>query len=283
MTRQRTIACEFYLDGIGQHTGQANRILFSPAPVNTGIIFKIKGREFPLCVENVFGEAGYTSIGDQKGSNFKTIEHMLSTIHALGIDNLIIKTEDEETPIMDGSALPFVTAFENMGIDMQDAPKKAIKVLKRTGFSDEKAEVWIEPAKAGLTLDVEIDYHDIKPIGRQHMIFELSLENYKKLAAPARSFARLSDVEYLRSKGFALGASMETGIAVDTERILNPEGLRSPNEFVAHKVMDAIGDLFVTGMTIIGRYKSIKGGHAHNNALIRALLSDPANYEVVEI
>jgi UDP-3-O-[3-hydroxymyristoyl] N-acetylglucosamine deacetylase len=134
-----------------------------------------------------------------------------------------------------------------------------------------------------LTLDVEIDYPDIKPIGRQRMTFRLEPGGYKRLVAPARSFARLSDVEYLHSKGLALGASMDTGIAVDSERVLNPGGLRLENEFAAHKVMDAVGDLFVAGMTLIGRYRSSKGGHYHNNMLMRALLARPDNYEVVEI
>ncbi|MDR1476981.1 MAG: UDP-3-O-acyl-N-acetylglucosamine deacetylase [Rickettsiales bacterium] len=283
MTPQKTLASEVRIEGIGQHRGTENSLLVRPAPANCGIVFSIGGREFPLSVENVYGEAGYTTIGDPKGENLKTVEHLLSAIHALGLDNLLVETASEEVPILDGSALPFVKLLEKAGFSPQNASKKAIRILKKIEFKDDKAEVSLEPAKTGLHLDITIDYPDIKPIGRQEISFVLTPENYKRLAAPARSFARLSDVEYLHSRGLALGASMATGIAVDEERVLNHEGLRLENEFVAHKVLDAVGDLFVAGKTLVGRYKSVRGGHYHNNMLMRALLSDPANYEVVEI
>ena len=283
MIRQKTLAREITIEGIGQHKGAMNSIVLRPAPADGGIRFVIRGREFPLCIDNVFGEGGYTTIGDPKGENLKTIEHLVSSLHALGLDNLAIETESEEVPILDGSALPFFDALSNAGLAELDAPKKAIKVLETTGFSDERAEVSIGPANAGLSIDVEIDYPDIKPIGHQEMSFGLGPEAYRNLVAPARSFARVSDIEYMHSKGLALGASMKTGIAVDGERVLNPEGLRLENEFVAHKVMDAIGDLFVSGMTLVGRYRSSRGGHYHNNMLMRALLARPGNYEIVEL
>lgn len=281
--KQTSIRKEITLNGIGQHKGTENNITLTPAPINSGIIFKIKGKDYKLNLENVFGTGGYTSIGVQDGTNVKTIEHLISTLHGLGIDNLIIETDSEEIPIQDGSSLPILEKLEDIGIIEQDAPKKAIKILKKVEYNDDKGEVSIEPSEKGLILDVSIDYTGIKPIGKQHINIELTPANYKTIIAPARTFARLQDVEYLHSQGLCLGATLKSGIAVDEERVLNPEGLRSPTEFVAHKVLDAVGDLYVMGHTIIGLYTSNKGGHSHNNQLVKKVMSDKSNYEIVEI
>ncbi len=285
MINQKTIKNSIVISGIGQHKGTINTMELLPADIDTGIVFEIKGKKYPLNLLNVFGESGYTCIGEKDGINVKTIEHLVSTLHGLGIDNVIVKTESEETPIQDGSALPWVKEIEEKAkIEIQNTPKKAIKILKKVEYSDEKGTVSIEPSdKQLLTLDVTIDYSGIKPIGIEHEVIDLTEENYKSKICIARSFARMTDVEYLHSKGLCLGATLKSGIAVDEEKILNPEGLREPNEFVFHKILDAVGDLYVMGHTILGVYKSNRGGHTQNNQLVRKVMSDKSNYEIVEL
>ena len=282
---QKTIKNSLVFTGIGQHKGTLNTIELFPADIDTGIVFEIKGKKYQLNLNNVFGETGYTCIGEKDGVNVKTIEHLVSSLHGLGIDNLLIKTESEEIPIQDGSALPLLKEIEEKaGFIMQNAPKKAIKILKKVEYADEKGVVSIEPSNKGLlTLDVTIDYSGIKPIGIEHEIIDLTEENYRSKICMARTFARMSDVEYLHSKGLCLGATLKSGVAVDEEKIINPEGLREPNEFVFHKILDAIGDLYVMRHPIIGLYKNSRGGHFHNNQLVRAVMSDSANYEIVEL
>ena len=284
MQNQKTIKNKIFFSGIGQHKGTLNSIELCPADVDTGIVFEIKGKKYKLNLDNVFGETGYTCIGEKDGVNVKTIEHLISSIHGLGIDNLIIKTDDEEIPIQDGSSEPLLKEIEEKaGFLEQNAPKKFIKILKKVEFSDENGKVSIEPnIKDILTLDVMIDYKSIKPIGIEHEVIDLNTENYKNIICKARTFARMSDVEYLHSKGLCLGATLNSGIAVDENNILNPEGLRMENEFVFHKILDAVGDLYVMGHSIIGLYKNFKGGHYHNNQLIRKVMSNPDNYEIVE-
>ncbi|MBP3616262.1 MAG: UDP-3-O-[3-hydroxymyristoyl] N-acetylglucosamine deacetylase [Alphaproteobacteria bacterium] len=285
MQNQKTIKNKIVFTGIGQHKGTLNTIELFPADIDTGIVFEIKGQKYQLNLNNVFGETGYTCIGEKDGVNVKTIEHLVSSLHGLGIDNLVIKTESEEIPIQDGSALPLLKEIEEKaGFLIQNAPKKAIKILKKVEYSDEKGSVSIEPSDKGLlTLDVTIDYSGIKPIGIEQEIIDLTEENYKSKICMARTFARMSDVEYLHSKGLCLGATLKSGIAVDEEKIINPEGLREPNEFVFHKILDAIGDLYVMGHSIIGFYKNSRGGHFHNNQLVRKVMSDESNYEIVEL
>ena len=285
MINQKTIKNEITISGIGQHKGTINTLVISPADESTGIIFDLNGKFFKLDINNVVGTGGFTFIGNQNGHNLKTIEHLMSAVCGVGIDNLIIKTSDEEVPIMDGSAIEFVKLFnEKAGLFTQKAKRNYIKILKTIEYSDDNATVSLSPADDNyLTLDVQIEYENIKLIGIQREVIKLTPENYTEKIAPARTFARLSDVEYLHSKGLCLGASLKTGIAVDTEKIINPEGLRFKNEFVFHKILDAVGDLFVAGHRIIGVYKSIRGGHTQNNMFVKKMLSDKSNYELVEL
>lgn len=284
MHKQKTIKSNLTFTGIGQHRGTENKIELLPLPVNNGVVFEIDGQIYKLSLENVFGEGGYTSIGLKDGRHVKTIEHLISSIYGLGIDNILIRTNSEEIPIQDGSSYPLMQEIEKIGVIEQEANKKFIKILKEVKFKDDKAEVVIAPAEQDLlTLDVEIDYTGIKPIEKQRKELGLTLENYKNIIARARTFARMSDVEFLHSKGLCLGASLKSGIAVDEEKVLNPEGLRMPDEFVVHKILDAIGDLFVMGYPIIGKYTSKCGGHYHNNQLVRAVMADKSNYEIVEL
>ena len=281
---QKTIKNSVVISGIGQHKGTENTITLLPAPVDTGIVFEICGKRYPLNLECVFGETGYTCIGEQNGTNVKTIEHLVSSLHGLGVDNVVIQTESKEIPILDGSSLPFVEILQKKaGFLEQNAPKKFIKILRNVSFSDEKGTVSISPSDTpNLTLDVTIDYSAIKPIGIENATVSLTPQIYAEKICKARTFARLSDVEYLHSMGLCLGATLKSGVAVDSEKVINPEGLRFENEFVYHKILDAIGDLYVMGHPIIGSYKSDRGGHYHNNQLVRAVMSDPSNYTIVE-
>ncbi len=281
---QKTIADKISFCGIGQHKGLENSINLYPADVNTGIVFVIKGQEFHYDVNNVFGAGGYTCIGDKDGINLKTIEHLMSAVAGLGIDNLLLKTDSEEMPILDGSSLPFITKLKEVGIVEQNAKKKFIKILKKVEFQDENAFVSIEPTQKNLlTLDVSIEYNDIPVIGNQNFVVDLNEENYLNFIAPARTYARMKDVEYLHSKGLCLGATLNSGVAVDENGVINPEGLRFGDEFVKHKILDAVGDLFVFGHSVIGYYKNIKGGHFHNNQLVRKVLADTSNFEIIEL
>ncbi len=285
MINQNTIKNEITISGIGQHKGTINTLILSPASENTGIVFDLKGEIFKLNIDNVVGTGGFTFIGNPNSNNLKTIEHLMSAVCGVGIDNLIIKTNDEEVPIMDGSGIEFVKLLnEKAGVFKQNAKRKYLKIIKKVEYSDDNASVSLSPTDDNyLTLDVQIEYENIKPIGIQKEVIKLTPENYMEKIASARTFARLSDVEYLHSKGLCLGASLKTGIAVDEEKIINPEGLRFKNEFVFHKILDAVGDLFVAGNRIIGVYKSIRGGHTQNNMLVKQLLSDKSNYELVEL
>ena len=282
--QQKTISKEITISGVGQHKGTENTITLKPADVNTGIVFIIDGKKYAYNMENVFGETGYTCVGEKNGRNVKTVEHLISAVAGLEIDNLIIETDSEEIPICDGSSVKFVEEIEKAGFELQNAPKKAIKILKKVSYVDEKGAVLISPSDEDiLTLDVMIDYTGIKPIGIQSVEIDLTEENYKKLICPARTFARMADVEFLHSKGLCLGATLKSGVAVDEEKVINPEGLRFEDEFVRHKVLDAVGDLYLLGHYIIGNYKNSKGGHFHNNQLVRVVLADKSNYEIVEL
>ena len=285
MLNQKTIKNNVIFTGIGQHKGTLNTIELLPANINTGIVFIIKGKEYQLNLDNVFGETGYTCIGEKNGINVKTIEHLISSIHGLGIDNLIIKTDSEEIPIQDGSSEPLLKEIEKKaGFFIQNAPKKFIKILKKIEYSDDKGVVSIEPQNKNLlTLDVMIDYSGIKPIGIEHEIIDLTEDNYKNIICKARTFARMSDVEFLHSKGLCLGATLNSGIAVDENKIINPEGLRMENEFVFHKILDATGDLYAMGHSIIGLYKNSCGGHFHNSQLVKKVMADKTNFEIVEL
>ena len=256
------------LETIGQHSGQLCSLSIEPAPVNTGIV--VNGQ--PLSLENVRAEAGYTSI-----AGLLTVEHMLSALHGLGITNALITSESKETPIMDGSSLPLASMIETAE---QDAARKVLNVLRPVEFMDDHAHVRLLPSDAPV-YSVEIDYSDTPAIGRDSLEFTLTPEAYIREIAPARTFARMKDVEFLHSHGKAFGASLATGIGVEHDKILNPEGLRMDGEFVRHKVLDAIGDMFTTGLPLIGRYESSRGGHFHNHQLLLKLMENPDNYEVI--
>ena len=286
---QKTIAKTVETQGVGLHSGKPIRMVLKPAPVQTGIVFyrvdvQDKDNQVPARWDAVVDTRMNTCLGNASGVVISTVEHFMGALAGLGITNLIVELDGPETPLMDGSARDFVALIEQAGIQSQSEPAQAIKVLKNVAFDDGKgARTELAPAESGLALDFEIDFPQTKIIGHQQIQFQLTENEFKKLIAPARTFGFAAEVEQLRAMGLAQGASLDNAIAIQGDSVLNPEGLRDPNEFVEHKVLDAIGDLYEAGMPIIGHFKGVKSGHFHNNQLLRVLFADPSNYEIVDL
>lgn len=286
---QKTIKNIIEQEGIGLHSGKPIHMVLKPVAENTGIVFyrtdvTDKDNKVPAKWDHVVDTRMNTCLGNEAGVVISTVEHLMGALSGLGITNLVIELSGPETPLMDGSARDFVALIEKTGIQEQSEPVKAIKVLKPIHFEDGKgASTDLAPANSGLTFDFEIDFPQTKVIGHQQISFSLNEADFKKLIAPARTFGFAAEVEQLRAMGLAQGATLESAIAIQGDSVLNPGGLRDPNEFVEHKVLDAVGDLYEAGMPIIGHFKGIKSGHFHNNQLLRLLFADPSNYEIVEL
>ncbi len=287
--KQKTIKNELTIEGVGLHSGKSVQMTLKPAPENTGIIFyrtdvKDKDNKIFAKWDCVVDTRMNTCIGNASGVIVSTVEHFMGALAALGITNLIVHISAPEVPLMDGSAREFVQALEQGGLEEQEAPVKAVKVLKTVVFEDGKgASAKLAPADTGLSFDFEIDFPQTKVIGHQQVHFDLNLAGFKALIAPSRTFGFAAEVEQLRAMGLAKGATLENAIAIQGDEVLNPDGLRFENEFVQHKVLDAVGDLYEAGMPIIGCFTGVKSGHFHNNQLLRALFANPENYEIIEL
>ena len=286
---QKTISKQVEVEGVGLHSGKPIHMTLKPAPENTGIIFyrtDVTDKDNKVLAKwnCVVDTRMNTCLGNQNGVVISTVEHLMGALAGLEITNLVIELSGPETPLMDGSARDFVTLIEAAGIQVQSEPVKAIKVLKTVHFDDGKgASTELAPADNGLTFDFEIDFPQTKVIGHQQITFNLNEADFKQLIAPARTFGFAAEVEQLRAMGLAQGATLESAIAIQGDSVLNPGGLRDANEFVEHKVLDAVGDLYEAGMPIIGHFKGVKSGHFHNNQLLRLLFADSNNYEIVEL
>jgi UDP-3-O-[3-hydroxymyristoyl] N-acetylglucosamine deacetylase len=222
-----------------------------------------------------------TVIGEGGQNMVATIEHLVAALRGLNVDNCLVEVDGPETPIMDGSAAAFVEAIDRVGIVALDAPRRFIKILKTVRIEQGRGYSELRPAEAGFRLDVEIDFSN-PVIGRQRKVMDLDPAAFRRELARARTFGFLSDVEKLTKMGFALGASLENSVGIDGDRILNPEGLRFIDEFVRHKMLDAVGDLALAGAPMIGAYQSYCGGHKMNVAVLEALFADHSNYRIVE-
>ncbi|RDU66747.1 UDP-3-O-[3-hydroxymyristoyl] N-acetylglucosamine deacetylase [Helicobacter didelphidarum] len=280
--RQRTIAKRVELVGIGLHKGVPVKMILEPLPSDSGIIFyrSDKGVSIPLNIENVVDTTMATVIG-KNGVRISTIEHLLSSIHAYGIDNLRIILDNEEIPIMDGSSIGFCMLLEEAGIKELDKPKKAI-VLKDVVQIEENGKfVRLEP-NDDIVFDFTIEFPN-QAIGKQNYTFTFNTQHYKEEIARARTFGFLQEVNQLRAMGLGLGGSFDNCIVLDESGILNKEGLRYKNEFVRHKILDAIGDMSLLGMPVIGGYFSFAGSHKLNHFLTKKLLNSTHAYEVVEL
>ena len=285
---EKTIKAEIPCVGVGLHRGQKTTMILKPAPVGTGIVFvrtdiTDKNNIIPATYLNVVDTRLNTCIGNKAGAVVSTIEHFMGALHALGVSNLRVELNGPEVPLMDGSAQDFVTLIECAGLKEQDAPQKALRVLKPVKVTEGDAFVELKPAPKGLKMSFMIDFPQSSVIGRQEESLELTADNFKALVARSRTFGFVADVEKLRAMGLAQGASLENVIAVEKDRVMNPEGLRDPHEFVAHKLLDAVGDLYQTGMPVIGIFRGEKSGHRHVNQLLRELMADHSAYEIVTL
>jgi len=284
MLKQRTLRQEICAMGVGVHTGKKVYLTLKPAPINTGIIFRRTDLdpvvEIPAKTEYVVDTTLSTTlgIGDVKIS---TVEHLLSALAGIGIDNLVVDVSAPEVPIMDGSAGPFVFLIQSAGLKEQEAPKQFLKVKKTIRVEDDDKWAMIEPYNGfKVALELSFDHPAIKS-SRQLVEFNFSSISYVKEVARARTFGFMSDLEWLRSNNLALGAGFNNTVALDDYRVINEEGLRYDDEFVRHKILDAIGDMYLLGKGLIGKVSGYKPGHAVNNILIKALLAEKDAFEIV--
>ncbi len=280
--KQRTIKKSVEIVGVGLHKGVPIKMTLEPLEANMGIIFYRvdEAVTIPLTTEYVVDTKMATVIG-KDGVIVSTIEHLLSAIYAYGIDNLRIVLDNDEIPILDGSSSGFCMLLDEVGIKELDATKKAIKVKKEVEVKVEGKFVKLKPSNH-IIYDFSIDF-DHPAIGEQQFKFDYSINEYKENISRARTFGFLHEVQYLRSIGLVHGVSLDNAIVLDDEKILNPEGLRFDDEFVRHKILDAIGDMSLLGYTMIGEYNAHAGSHHLNHLLTKELLKDPANYEIIDL
>jgi len=277
--REKTVARDIQFSGIGLHKGEMSNIILKPMPEGTGIIFQQKNIKIELSPENVVDTRMATTIGN-KDIQIYTIEHLMSAVWSLGISNLLIEIDAVEPPILDGSSIEFLNTIIKIGIIEQKRERKIISIEKEVEVRDGERFVSISPNRdKRFNISSKIDFKH-KAIGVQEFSLDVDLDSYRKEIAPARTFGFLSEFEKLKSNGLALGASYDNVIVLGDDNILNREGLRFENEFVRHKILDAIGDLSILGANIEGNYSSFAGSHALNFKLIKKILSDKRNYSV---
>ncbi|HEX8418145.1 MAG TPA: UDP-3-O-acyl-N-acetylglucosamine deacetylase [Methylobacterium sp.] len=285
--QQTTLKASATLHGIGVHSGNPVAITLKPAPGNHGIAFLRTGvqtgndrliKAHHACVS---ATELCTVIGDVESGAVATIEHLMSALYGLGVDNVLVEIDGPEMPILDGSARPFVEAIDGVGLAQCGVLRRWIKVLRPVRIEQDRAFAELRPIDRGFRLDVEIDF-DSPVIGRSRKAMDLTPASYRREIAPARTFGLMRDVERYWKAGFALGASLENTVAVGENAVINPEGLRYADEFVRHKFLDAVGDLALAGLPIQGAYRSYCGGHRMNVGILTKLFADRANYAIVE-
>ena len=284
-SRQTTLRLPVSVTGIGVHSGQPATLTLSPADANTGIVFirtGLDGADREICArpEAVIATDFATVLGDKNGPLVSTTEHVLAALRGMGVDNATVEVDGPEAPIMDGSAAPFVAAIDQAGIVELAAPRRYIEVLKSVQVVAGRSSGELRPYAHGFRAELEISFDNV--IGRQAFSLDLTPQAFRKDICRARTFGCMADVAKLWSAGYARGASFENSIVVDETRVLNPEGLRYADEFVRHKVLDAVGDLALAGLPILGAYRSVRGGHKLNHAVLCALLADRSAWRIVE-
>jgi UDP-3-O-[3-hydroxymyristoyl] N-acetylglucosamine deacetylase len=284
--RQTTLRSQATVTGVGVHSGLPVNLTIGPASVDAGFIFVRTGlegsdREVRAEAESVIATEFATVLGDRQGPLVSTAEHVLAALRGMGVDNATIEVDGPEVPIMDGSAAAFVAAIDQAGVVSQSAARRFVQVLRpvQVAIGDSFGE--LRPYAAGFRADVEIDFAN-PVIGRQVYSLDLSPERFRREISRARTFGCVNDVARLWSAGFALGASFENSVVFDETRLLNSEGLRYSDECVRHKVLDVIGDLALAGLPLLGAFRSVRGGHKLNHAVLTALLADRTAYRVVE-
>lgn len=273
---QQTLKTVIGCRGVGLHSGHKVSMNLVPAPPATGIVFRRTdiGAEIRAVWENAVESANCTMLADRAGRTVGTVEHLMAALAGAAVDNLIVELDGPEVPIMDGSAAPFMFLIECAGVVEQDMPRRAIKVLKAVSVVDEEAMTALYP-DLGFSMSFEIDF-DSALIRRQKMSMAIGTGSFKSELSRARTFGFLDDVDRLRAAGLARGGSLDNAIVVDGDQVLNREGLRYDNEFVRHKLLDAVGDLYLAGAPIIGRFRGVRSGHSHTRRLLAALFADDA-------
>ncbi len=278
---QHTLQGPAIFAGVGVHTGAYTRVAVRPAPTNSGIVFvrtdlTDRDNRVPATGEAVTKTQLGTVIENAAGVSVSTIEHLMAALVMLGVDNAIVELDGPEMPIMDGSSLPFVQILDRAGRRQQDALRAYIEILEPIEFVDGDKRASLTPSDH-FEVAFEIRFPSAA-IGRQAVDLVMDEQAFRDELADCRTFGFLHEVEYLRSIGLARGGSMENAVVIEGDRILNPEGLRRPDEFVRHKALDAIGDLYVLGAPILGRFEGVLAGHGLNNQLVRALLAAPQSW-----
>lgn len=283
---QSTLKSRVSLSGTGVHSGKPVSVHFNPADADTGVVFQridpeAEGREIRALVSEIGGTDLCTALGDPAGDHVATVEHLMATLLGLGIDNVSIEIDGGEVPIMDGSAAPFVEAFDQVGIEQLPSKRRYIRVVKPVRIENGASWAEFRPYD-GTRFEIEIDF-DSPAIGRQFYAADIDADLFRGEIARARTFGFMKDVERLWAAGYALGSSLENSVVIgEDHHIINMEGLRYTNEFVRHKTLDAMGDLALAGARFIGCFRSYRGGHKLNAAALTRLLSDRSAFEIVE-
>jgi UDP-3-O-[3-hydroxymyristoyl] N-acetylglucosamine deacetylase len=284
MLRQRSLKSLVSASGVGLHTGQKVRITLRPAPVDTGVVFRRVDLASPVDIParaELVGEARLASTLIKGDVKIHTVEHLMSALGGLGVDNVYVDLDAPELPIMDGSASPFVLLIQQAGIEEQAAPKKFLRVTRRVEVKDGDKWARLDPYD-GYRLSFSIEFrHPVIERSTQAVTVDFAETSYLKEIARARTFGFMHEVEDLRDSGLALGGGLDNAVVLDEYRVLNSEGLRFADEFIRHKLLDAIGDLYLLGRPLLGAFTAHKSGHALNNRLLRAALADAAALETV--
>ena len=285
-SRQTTLRSQATVTGVGVHSGLPVNLTIGPAPVDAGFIFARTGadgidREIQATAQSVLATDFATVLGDRDGPLVSTAEHILAALRGMGVDNAIIEVDGPEVPIMDGSASAFVSAIDQAGIVEQSARRRYIQVLKTVQATVGDSFGEIRPHAAGFRAEVEINFAS-PAVGRQMFALDVSPESFRRDVSRARTFGCMNDVARLWDAGFALGASFENSIVFDDSKILNTEGLRFADECARHKVLDVVGDLALAGLPLLGAFRSVRGGHKLNYAVLSALLADRNAWRIVE-
>jgi UDP-3-O-[3-hydroxymyristoyl] N-acetylglucosamine deacetylase len=284
---QKTLKTSIGCTGVGLHSGARVALKLHPAEADTGIMFRRVdlvggGTEIPARWQSVTDSRLCTVIADEHGIGVATVEHLMAAFYGMGIDNAVVEVNGPEVPAMDGSAWPFMFLMECAGLAELQAPRRALRIRKPKSFTNGQKRVTFAPCADELRIDFEIDFR-AAAIGRQQVSIGITTETFKTEISRARTFGLLSEVTALREAGLARGGSLENAIVVDGDRILNDDGLRHANEFVRHKVLDAVGDLYLSGHPIIGHFSGRFSSHADTARLMRQVLADPSGWEMVDL
>jgi UDP-3-O-[3-hydroxymyristoyl] N-acetylglucosamine deacetylase len=282
---QKTLKKDISLSGVGLHSGLAANIKIKPAEPNTGIVFKrVDIKQNNIVIPNVFNVSSAifcTTISNEHGVSVSTIEHLMGAFYGAGIDNALVEINNQEVPILDGSAKIFIDEIFKVGIKSSESPIKIIKIEKKIEFKDGKKVIFIEPSKISLDIDFELKYEN-KTIGNQRnsiKVYESDLTDIYN----SRTFCLYEDVAKLKEMGLAKGGSLENAIVVKDDKVINENGLRNDKEFVNHKILDCMGDLYLAGYKIIGKLVCSQGGHKLTNQLLRKVFENKENYSILEI